>query len=290
MVNKKKSKGIFKKGKSDESVTIEKIKTMTLVGEREIALDFATKVYEQFDQMIKSVVLFGSSAKKISTPDSDIDIIIIIDDVSVKWDDELISWYREELGKIIVANPYRKTLHVNSVKLSTWWEDLMRGDPVVINILRFGDTLIDFGGFFNPLKVLLRDGKIRSTPESIYTLLARAPAHMMRANSSMLSAVDGFYWTMVDSAHAALISAKIMPASPEEISEVLVKTFVDKGMLNKKFVSYYEDVRKLAKEIAHGKLGTVKGSLLDDCLWKSDAFLREMARLVDVMIEKEKKV
>ena len=126
MVKKKKVKGIFRKGKNEKISTGDTSTTMTLVTEREIALDFATKVYEQFSQMIKSIILFGSSAKKVSTPDSDIDLIIIIDDVSIKWDGELIAWYREELGKIITANPYRKSLHVNSVKLSTWWEDLLR--------------------------------------------------------------------------------------------------------------------------------------------------------------------
>ena len=50
--------------------------TLTITGEREIASDFATKVYEKFDQMIKSIVLFGSSAKQTATPDSDIDIIL----------------------------------------------------------------------------------------------------------------------------------------------------------------------------------------------------------------------
>ena len=43
---------------------------------------------------------------------SDIDIIIIIDDASIKWDMELIAWYRQELGKIIQTNPYKKSLHI----------------------------------------------------------------------------------------------------------------------------------------------------------------------------------
>jgi predicted nucleotidyltransferase/uncharacterized protein (UPF0332 family) len=263
--------------------------TMALVGEREIALDFAMKVYQTFDQMIKSIVLFGSSAKKISTPDSDIDIIIILDDVSINWDEELIAWYREEMGKLIKANPYRKSLHINSVKLSTWWDDLMRGDPVVINVLRYGDALVDFGGFFNPLRILLKNGKIRSTPESIYTLLQRAPTHMIRANQSMLSVMDGLYWTMVDSAHAALISANVMPASPEEIPEVLDKFFVQTGRLNKRFVKDYEEIYSVAKDVAHGKISTIKGSALDEAFKKSDEFLNEMTKLVDELIEEKKK-
>ena len=259
--------------------------TMKIAGEREIAQDFAMKTYEKFDQMIKSVVLFGSSAKRIAVPGSDIDVIIIIDDVSIRWDEELIAWYREELGKIIVANPYRKALHVNSVKLSTWWDDMMRGDPVVINVLRYGDALIDFGGFFAPLRILLKEGKIRPTPESIYTLLQRAPGHMTRARQSMVAVLDGLYWTMVDSAHAALISAGVMPASPEEIGDVLMKAFVDKKILNKKYVKYYEEVHEATKAIAHGERTRVKGKDLDEWFMMTDDFLGEMARLVDVSIE-----
>src|SRR3989344_954837 len=102
--------------------------TLRLVDEKEIAMDFAKKIYLKFDKMIKSVVLFG-----------------------------------------------------NTVKLSTWWQDLINGDPVVINVIRYGETLLDMGGYFNPLKVLLQQGKIKSTPEAIYTLLQRAPQHMARS-------------------------------------------------------------------------------------------------------------
>jgi len=276
---------VKKKVKKIPIKKLEKSKTLLIAGEREIAADFAMKVYENFDQMIKSVVLFGSSAKKVSTPESDIDIIIIIDDVAVRWDQELIAWYREELGKLIKANPYRKSLHINSVKLSTWWEDMMRGDPVVINVLRYGDALIDFGGFFNPLKVLLKQGKIRSTPESIYTLLQRAPGHLTRARQSMLNVVDGIYWTVVDSAHAALIAAKIMPSSPETIPDILTETFVKKKMLNKKYVSYYSEIHEIAKDIVHGKESMIRGKELDELFLKADDFLREMAKLVDKLID-----
>lgn len=263
--------------------------TLMIAGEREIASDFAMKVYNKFDQMIKSVILFGSSAKKVATADSDIDIIIIIDDVSVRWDQELIAWYREELGKIIKANPYAKALHINTVKLSTWWEDMMKGDPVVINVLRYGDALVDFGGFFNPLRILLKEGKIRSTPESIYTLLQRAPGHFTRAKQSMLAIVDGLYWTMVDSAHAALISADVMPSSPEAIPKVLTEQFVKTKKLDKKYVDYYSEIHSVAKDIIHGRLTSIEGKDLDEWFVKTDKFLGKMAKLVDSLIEEKGK-
>jgi predicted nucleotidyltransferase len=284
--SKAESSGVKKK------VKISKIgfSTMKIVGEREIAMDFAMKVYGKFDQMVKSIVLFGSSAKKIAVAGSDIDIIVIIDDVSIRWDEELIAWYREELGKLIGGNPYRKSLHVSTVKLSTWWDDMMRGDPVVINVLRYGEALVDFGGFFAPLRILLKEGKIRSTPEAIYTLLQRAPGHMTRARQSMMAVVDGLYWTMVDSAHAALISAGVMPASPEEVGAVLTKHFVDKKMLKGKFVDDYEFIRRVVKSIAHGEKMKIKGNDLDTWFEMADGFLLEMAKLVDVLIEERSKL
>lgn len=280
-------KVVARKGSKKKAVLKKpKAPTMEIVQERDIAMDFALKAYDKFDQMIKSVVLFGSSAKKLAVPGSDIDIIVIIDDVSIKWDEELIGWYREELRKIIAANPYRMPLHVNSVKLSTWWDDMMKGDPVVINVLRYGDALVDFGGFFNPLRILLKEGKIRPTPESIYTLLQRSPAHLTRARQSMFSVLDGIYWSMVDSAHAALISKGIQPASPENVGKVLKKNFVDEKMLSKKYVKSYEKIHDLAKDIAHGERVRIKGKDLDEWFLEADEFMGEMARLVDVCVEK----
>jgi len=267
---------------SKEDIKRELVKDVTkLQSEREIAMDFSMKVYRKFDKIIKSIVLFGSSAKKTAKSTSDIDIIIIIDDVSLKWDQELISWYREELGKLIQSSPYKKPLHINTVKLSTWWEDLMKGDPIVINILRYGEPLIDFGGFFIPLKVLLQEGKIKPTTEAIYSLIQRAPTHMARTNGALLNAIDGLYWTMVDSAHAAIISARVNPPSPEHISNILKEEFVSKGMLKGKYADYYEDMHTLAKELIHGTKNKISGKEIDEWIEKTNEFLREMSRIIE---------
>ena len=193
------------KPKAEPNFSFKKTEQITssnpsLINERQIALEFAAKVQKRFSDMIKATVLFGSQTKGEASSSSDIDIVIIIDDASIKWDLELISWYREELAKLVAACKYPRELHINTIKLTTWWNDLMHGDPVVINILRYGEALIDIGGFFNPLKALLLDGKIHSTPEAVYSALQRAPMHLARSNFAELSAIEGIYWTMVDSA------------------------------------------------------------------------------------------
>jgi len=92
---------------------------------------------------------------------------------------------------------------------------------------------------------------------------------------------------MVDSAHAALIAADIMPASPEEIPEVLMEKFVKTKMLNKKYVGYYDEIHAVAKEIVHGKLTKVRGKDVDEWTEQADDFLAEMARLVDKLIDRK---
>src|SRR3989344_8485712 len=222
-------------------------------------MDFATKVYQKFDKIVKSIVLFGSSMKQNATSTSDVDIIIVIDDAAIQWDQELIALYREELGKLIATNPYKKELHITTVRITTWWDDMMKGDPVIINVLRYGEALIDFGGFFNPLKILLAKGRIRPTPEAVFTTMKRAPDHLGRAKGSILGSVEGFYWGCVDAAHAALMAVNEVPPSPEHVGEMLNERFVKQKMLNEKYVRYYDDVRKAAKEITHGDVREING-------------------------------
>jgi predicted nucleotidyltransferase/uncharacterized protein (UPF0332 family) len=288
---KKRKKKISSKNKSAKKIVkidYEKSPTLKFKTEKDIAMDFATKVYQQFNKIIKSVVLFGSTAKNSSVTGSDIDIMIIIDDATIAWDQELVAWYREELEKIVRANPYAKDLHINTIKLTTWWDDLMKGDPVVINIIRDGETMIDFGGFFQPLKFLLFSGKIKATPEAIHNLLQRAPQHLLRSKISEMSCVEGIYWTFVDSAHAALIAAGIQPSSPENLAIDLKETFVDSGKLKMKYVIWYRDLLALHKRIVHREINDLKGVEIDDWQDKAEEFLQLMAKLVDDMITEQK--
>ena len=264
---------------------LEKFPTLKISTEHDIAMDFATKVYKKFDKLIKSIVLFGSTIKKTRTIGSDIDIIIIVDDSTIKFDQELIAWYREELSKIIYENPYKQELHINTVRLTTWWNDLMHGDPVVINVIRYGESIIDFGGFFNPLKILLQQGKIRPTPESIYNCLQRAPQHLARSKASVLNAIEGVYWTMVDSAHALLISAKLMPPSPEHIPLMLKEHFVDKRLLPMEYVAWYREVYVLHKSILHGEIKSIHSDKVEDYQLKAEKFLRKAAELIELLVK-----
>jgi len=260
------------------------IPTLQLKNERSIAMDFAQKAYTKFDKLIKSIVLFGSSVKNTKTVGSDIDIIIIIDNATIKFDEKLVVWYREELGKIIQQNPYKKDLHINTVTLTTWWNDLTRGDPTVVNVIRYGDVLIDFGGFFSPLKVLLEQGKIKPTPEAIYTCLNRVPNHIRLSKQSEISAIEGSYWAMVDTAQALLMSIKILPPSREHIAILLKENFVDKKLLKIKYVIDFRDLHDLHRKVMHGEVRDIEGDTID--LWqnKAEAFFNVTMKIIEEIV------
>ena len=259
-----------------------------LAKDQDIAYDFSLKVYKRFKDIIKSIVLFGGVAKERLKKRSDIDLVIIIDDCTVQWDQELIAWYREELGKLINEQSYKDKLHINTVTLSVFWEEVRAGEPITINVLRYGRALIDFGGFFEPLKVLLAKGKIRPTPEAIFVTLKRAPMHVMKTRLNILNAVEGLYWGMVDSAHAALMAAGQLPPSPEHVADLLNFVFVKEKRLDKKYVQWYEEVRKLAHEITHGNIKGIDGKDVDDHIDKCNNFIKKMTDIVHNLIEHEK--
>ncbi len=259
-----------------------------LDSDRDIALDFATKVYQKFRDVTKAIAMFGSSIKQQTTPTSDIDIIIIIDDCTINWDEELIAWYREELAKIISSNKYKKELHVNTVTLTAFWDELRAGEPLVINVLRYGEPLIDLGGFFDPLKILLAKGKIRPTPESIFTTMERAGQHLTKANLNILNSVEGFYWAMVDASHAALMALNVIPPSPEHVADLLRETLVNKKMLSNESVESYEEVRKKAKSIIHLETIKISGRELEDLQRKSENFIITLNQITRNLIKNQK--
>lgn len=290
MVNKKRKsvkKNVSKKvseQKSGNKKNVKEIRTLNLMTDHEIATDFAVKLYKQFEKIIKSVILFGSVEKRTISKDSDIDIIIILDDVSINWTQELIFWYREQLELLIKVNPYQGNLHINTIKLTSWWDDLLKGDPVVLNILRNGQVILDNAGFVEPLKILLAQGKIKGTPEVIYQCLQRAPNHIARSKAAELTAIDGIYWSMVDAAHGALIAAGAFPPSPEHVSIDLKEIFVDKGLLKMKYLIWYKDIFYLHKRIDHKEIFDLKGVEIDMWQKRAEEFLEVMVQLVKKII------
>ena len=131
-------------------------------------------------------------------------------------------------------------------------------------------------------------GKIHSTPEAVYAALQRAPYHLTRSKFSMLSAVEGVYWSMVESAQAALITLGKLPPSPEHITKMLHENFVETGILKSEFVKWYHNIYVLHKQIAHGEVRIVRAQDIEEWQNRAEVFMKKMVSIIDKLIDARK--
>ncbi len=256
--------------------------------EFDIARDFASRIYKEFGTFIKSLVLFGSATKAEKlAKEADIDVLIIIDDVSVNLSRDLVQTYRIIIEKILADMKDGDRLHIQSMRLSSFWEYVKAGDPVAINVLRYGMALIDTG-IFDPLQSLLDNGRIRPTRESIYTYFTMAPASITRSKEHLLSAMVELYWASVDAAHAALMCLGEIPPSPEHVADMLEKKMVKKGLLNRKYAKIMRENYNVFKQIIHRQVRDIEGKEYDQFREKTIDFVNEMRKFIEKKIFSQK--
>ena len=66
----------------------------------------------------------------------DIDILIVVDNVSFYLTPEIVEVYREVTERIAIETS--KRLHITTLRITSFWEYMRVGDPIGINILRSG--------------------------------------------------------------------------------------------------------------------------------------------------------
>ncbi len=244
----------------------------------DIAYAFAKKVYREFGDFLRGVILFGTTTKKLYKTSGDIDILIVIDDVSMKLTTEIVEAYRIITEKIIM-NTSRK-IHVTTMRFTTFWEYMRNGDPIGINILREGVALVDTG-FFDPMQRLLYQGRIRPTYESIYMYFARAPMTLNNAKWHTLQATIDLYWAVIDAAHAVLMRMGEIPPTPAHVADLLDEKLVRKGLLHKSYVSTMRNFYKLMKMITQREIKSITGTEFDKYYREAEDFVRTMQKFID---------
>ncbi len=245
----------------------------------EIASKFAKEVKKELGDFVLSIVVFGSSARGKTSEKSDIDVLIISDDATYILTEELVEGY-----KIIIDNLISKVslkLHITSMTFTSFWEHTKVGDPIVVNILRDGVALDD-KGFFFPLQILLKQGRIRPSEESVWRYFSRAPKTLVNSRWHVLQATLDLYWAVIDSAHAALMRAHEVPPAPEHVADMLEKAYVKKKLLESKYVDTMKKFYHLSKQITHRELQYVGGQEFEKLHQEADAFVRRMRKLIEI--------
>ncbi|MBD3312897.1 hypothetical protein GF345_00485 [Candidatus Woesearchaeota archaeon] len=249
--------------------------------EIDIAYKFAKAAYKEFGTFTKAIVLFGSLTKKdkIAQAKGDIDILMLVDDLSLSITPEVAETYRIIVQKLV--RDISQRLHITTLKLTSFWEYVRMGDPVAINILRDGTSMLDTG-FFDPLQVLLKQGRIRPSPESIWNYFVRAPATIVNSKWHILQATLDLYWAVIDSAHAALMRHGEIPPSPEHVADLMQDVLVKKGVLEPKYPQVMRNFYELSKKITHREMKEVTGDQYSRYLADAQDFVNEMKKIVEI--------
>ncbi len=239
----------------------------------EIANEFAKEVKAEMMDFVSSMVLFGSSSKGTNNDKSDIDILVIQNDLDFKITSELTEAYRIITQKLV--SKISPKIHITTMLVSAFWQYAKDGDPVVVNILRDGVILMD-EGTFAPLQQLLHHGRIRPTQESIWRYYERAPQTILNSKWRITVAVVDLYWAVIDAAHAILMALGEVPPSPEHVADIFDKVVVEKEIMEEKDSILIRKFYRMSKMVSRREIKDFTGAEYDNYYQEAGAFVERV--------------
>ncbi len=255
---------------------------------KELVMKYMNPLIERHKKEIKAVWLYGSSARGEARKTSDIDVMVLLDDVSgnLTIQAENLIWAEMQA----VAGNARKDgwlLHFQSPKMLTKWWDLLRsGEPWVLTGMRDAVIIYDPSGFVRPIKRLLNSGRMSATHERAFELMNRIKQRKERIRKIMTESITSeILLSMVESSQAVLMYMGKMPPSPSSLNRQL-KWLVRKGYLDEKYQLYFEEFYRLAKSMEKGS-ADVGLRELEEHMEKARRFISAMEKLFE-RLEKEK--
>lgn len=242
----------------------------------DLAYSFSKEIHKELNDLLKAIVLFGSAARQ-KEGTNDVDILLIVDDVSIRLTPELTQAYRIVVEKTAVK--VSPKLHITSMKFTSFWEYMKAGDPIAVNILRDGYAILDTG-FFDPLQALLAQGKIKPSAETVWAYYNRAPKTLEYSQQKIVESTLDLYWAAIDAAHAALMSIREIPPSPEMVADLLEQKLANTKKIDKKLPWTMRKLYALSKKITTGQLRTIKGEEYDKLYTETKKFVDELEKFI----------
>lgn len=247
--------------------------------------DFSKGLIKEMDELVRSIVLFGSNTNDTLNKDSDIDLLIILNNVTVFVTDELKEAYRiitNQLNQQFANNK----IHIMTLNLSDLWDMSRKGDPVLINILREGLPIFD-RDLINPLQYLLEIGRIRPTQEAIYNYKSRAETLFEETQKHLQNAALDLYYASIDIAHAALMTNRVIPPSPKEIHTIFQKQFKKTPL--EKYGVQLQEIYELHKKVEKNQI-QITGKDLDKLNKQTSRLIQDLTKYIETELNNKTRI
>ncbi|MBD3204400.1 hypothetical protein GF327_08980 [Candidatus Woesearchaeota archaeon] len=243
-------------------------------------------VLKKFEKYIVTYVLAGSLVQGKATPESDIDVFIVIDDTDVK--KMTRAELKDKLRAIIIGmgieagemTGIRNKLNIQVYILTDFWDNIKEANPIIFTFLRDGIPFYD-RGIFMPWKQLLKMGRVKPSKESIDIFMHSGDQMLKRIRVKMRGiGMDDVFYAILTPSQAALMLYGYPPPTPKETPDMMREVFVKKEkLLEDKYVKILEKTIKTRKDLEHGSIKEVTGKEIDKLLKGAENYLKRIKKL-----------
>ncbi|MFP4423812.1 MAG: nucleotidyltransferase domain-containing protein [Candidatus Woesearchaeota archaeon] len=253
-------------------------------------------ILKKFEKYIVSYVLAGSLTQGKATPESDIDVWVVIDDTDVK--KMTRAELKDKLRSIIIGmgieagdmTGIKNKLNIQVYILTEFWDSLKEANPVIFTLLRDGIPFYD-RGMFMPWKNLLKMGKIKPSPEAIDMFMHSGEQMLQRVRYKIKEiGMEDTFWAILTPSQAALMMYGIPPPTPRETPDLMYEIFVKKEkLLEEKYVKVLRKNIQVRKDLEHGSLTEISGKEVDELLKNADDYLKRIKQLFEEIETRKEK-
>ncbi len=243
-------------------------------------------VLRKFEKYIVAYVLAGSLVQGKATPQSDIDVFVIIDDTDVK--KMTRGELKDKLRAIIMGmgmqagdeTGVHNKINIQVYILTDFWESVREANPVIFTFLRDGIPFYD-RGIFMPWKQLLKMGKIRPSAEAIDMYMSSGEQVLDRVRIRLKEiGIEDFFWATLTPSQAAIMMYGVPPPTPKETPAVMREVFVKKlKLMTDSEVDILQNIIQVRKDLEHGTKKEVTGKEIDSLIDDADKYLKRLKRL-----------
>ncbi len=267
----------------------DKRKKLEELQKKQIALanKFKDEVLKKYKDWIKAVILFGSFTRGDFHEKSDIDMLVMYDDIAARFTPEMKDQFDDDL--YYMAKKISDDITVQPAwSLTEFWDMARIGHPLLFTIVRDGWALYDTG-FFIPVRKLLELGKIPTTLEAVEKFMETAPQKINRVETAKLYMVaEDLYYAMLNTSQAVLMYMGLNPPSPKHTPLDVKEHLVETKLLEETYLHDLESVINFRKQVEHKEVKDLAGPQLDEFVQKAKQYVSRMEQLL-LQLQKKKK-
>lgn len=244
--------------------------------------ELTTTLSKELKGTVRSIVLYGSVARKKATEDSDIDVLVVIPDDMESYRKVSRISYGIDLKNSTVTSAVCFTPE----EIETLVND---GSPFIEDVLKEGVVLYDDGTFKEFYKRGAQLMPMQPSRKYVEKCLARADdvlrdAELLFSQNSLYSAAGCAYYAMYHAAQALLYSKGLKPKTHSGLQRMFDEHIIKKGLvgeeLGKDFITAFELRQKSDYDVE----AEIAKESVEDIVTKARLFI---SKIKDLLTQKE---